>query len=178
MVDSACRPQSVQLQLNGVSITGNQLAMCHCHACECSYELEFRTSLSSQAAARSQLIQDLCVCAVIDERDVFMARALAAAATGKAAVAPALAADTGVDGAPLWRYVMGTDGPAGEVPAPVALPGAGWMLASCTDRRDAARCCPQMVMQNAHPNAGIDCLRSNANPAADVGNMWSRHGKP
>lgn len=51
---------------------------------------------------------------MIDERDVFMARALAAAATGKAAVAPALAADTGVDGAPLWRYVMGTDGPTGE----------------------------------------------------------------
>ena len=45
---------------------------------------------------------------------MFMARALAAAATGSAAVAPALAADTGVDGAPLWRYVMGGDGPTGE----------------------------------------------------------------
>lgn len=61
MVDSACRLQNVQLQLNGVSITGNQLAMCHRHACECSCELEIRTSLPSQAAARSQLIQDLCV---------------------------------------------------------------------------------------------------------------------
>jgi hypothetical protein len=64
---------------------------------------------------------------VIDERDVFMAKALAAAATGTAAVAPALVADTGVDGAPLWRYVMGQDGPGGESPsffAPLA-----WLIA-------------------------------------------------
>lgn len=42
-----------------------------------------------------------------------MARTLAAAATGSAALAPALAADVGVDGVPLWRYVMGADGPEG-----------------------------------------------------------------
>ena len=74
---------------------------------------------------------------MIDERDVFMARALAAAATGAAAVAPALAADTGVDGAPLWRYVMGGDGPSGELAAPVALPDWGLMFAWC--RRAAAQ---------------------------------------
>ena len=45
-----------------------------------------------------------------------MARTLAAAATGGAAVAPALAADVGMDGAQLWRYVMGGDGPDGAPP--------------------------------------------------------------
>lgn len=79
---------------------------------------------------------------MIDERDVFMAKALAAAATGAVAVAPALAADIGVDGAPLWRYVMGTDGPTGESSAAFALPSVGPMLVWCTDRRNAALCAP------------------------------------
>lgn len=72
---------------------------------------------------------------VIDERDEFMAKTLAAAATGKAALAPALAADTGADGAPLWRYVMGADGPAGISPLAEGdgqyqpLPGVGAVVA-------------------------------------------------
>ncbi len=63
--------------------------------------------------------------AVVNERDGFMASTVAGAATGRAALAPALAADTAADGGALWRYVMGRDAPDGA-PPPESPLGGRW----------------------------------------------------
>lgn len=42
-----------------------------------------------------------------------MARVVSAAASGSAASAPALIADMGADGVPIWRYAIGKNGPEG-----------------------------------------------------------------
>lgn len=57
-----------------------------------------------------------------------MARNIAAAATGRAALAPALAVDSAADGAPLWRYVMGRQGPEGA--CPVSFLDTGMLFSS------------------------------------------------
>lgn len=53
---------------------------------------------------------------VIHERDAFMARVISAAAQGSSAEAPALLADMGADGVPIWRYTVGKNGPQGVSP--------------------------------------------------------------
>lgn len=53
---------------------------------------------------------------VINERDAFMARVISAAARGSSAEAPALIADMGADGVPIWRYTVGKNGPQGVCP--------------------------------------------------------------
>ncbi|KAG2427850.1 hypothetical protein HXX76_012171 [Chlamydomonas incerta] len=66
--------------------------------------------------------------ALISERDSFMAKALAAVATGKAPVVPMYVLDE-VDGAAVWRYAMPEAGPARAAPpgfgdgGVAALPG-------------------------------------------------------
>ncbi|GIL84547.1 hypothetical protein Vretimale_14392 [Volvox reticuliferus] len=53
--------------------------------------------------------------ALIPERDAFMAKAIAAVATGKPGVAPAYVFDE-VDGKAVWRYAMPEDGPQRSAP--------------------------------------------------------------
>jgi len=53
---------------------------------------------------------------VIQERDTFMARVTAAAASSKPCAAPAFVAGTLPSGQLVWRYMMPKDGPAGSAP--------------------------------------------------------------
>ncbi|KXZ49872.1 hypothetical protein GPECTOR_19g323 [Gonium pectorale] len=56
--------------------------------------------------------------ALIEERDAFMAKALAAVASGKPGVAPAYVRDD-VDGTAVWRYAMPEGGPSRAAPSGV-----------------------------------------------------------
>ena len=50
-------------------------------------------------------------CAVIDERDAYMAHALWATATGRSGTSPAFVADSTHDGRTVFRYAMPAGGP-------------------------------------------------------------------
>ncbi|PNW74532.1 hypothetical protein CHLRE_12g492350v5 [Chlamydomonas reinhardtii] len=62
--------------------------------------------------------------ALISERDSFMAKALAAVATGKAPVVPLYVLDD-VDGSAVWRYAMPEAGPARAAPPGFGDGGVG-----------------------------------------------------
>ncbi|KAG2452693.1 hypothetical protein HYH02_002925 [Chlamydomonas schloesseri] len=62
--------------------------------------------------------------ALISERDAFMAKALAAVATGKAPVVPLYVLDD-VDGSAVWRYAMPEAGPARAAPPGFGDGGVG-----------------------------------------------------